>query len=70
MADGQIAFPGALKLQDVDKSGIVDLDDVVDLGEVQAKHTGGFSLMVIIKILILELISLIRLEEKYIMLLQ
>lgn len=44
MADGQIAFPGALKLQDVDKSGIVDLDDVVDLGEVQAKHTGGFSL--------------------------
>ena len=29
---GQIAFPGALKLQDVDKSGIVDLDDVVDLG--------------------------------------
>ena len=42
MADGQIAFPGALKLQDVDKSGIVDLDDVVDLGEVQAKHTGGF----------------------------
>ena len=44
VADGQIAFPGALKLQDVDKSGIVDLDDVVDLGEVQAKHTGGFSL--------------------------
>ena len=35
VADGQIAFPGALKLQDVDKS---------DLGEVQAKHTGGFSL--------------------------
>ena len=33
-----------MKLQDVDKSGIVDLDDVVDLGEVQAKHTGGFSL--------------------------
>ena len=31
-----------MKLQDVDKSGIVDLDDVVDLGEVQAKHTGGF----------------------------
>lgn len=44
VADGQIAFPGALKLQDIDKSGIVDLDDVVDLGEVQAKHTGGFSL--------------------------
>lgn len=35
VADGQIAFPGALKLQDVDKSGIVDLDDVVDLGEVK-----------------------------------
>ena len=62
---------GALKLQDVDKSGIVDLDDVVDLGEVQAKHTGGFSLNGNYKkILILELISLIRLEEKYIMLLQ
>ncbi|WP_455663922.1 SusC/RagA family TonB-linked outer membrane protein [Phocaeicola sp.] len=44
IAEGQIAFPGALKLQDIDKSGIVDLDDVVDLGEVQAKHTGGFSL--------------------------
>lgn len=44
VAKGQIAFPGALKVEDVDGSGVADLDDIVNIGEVQAKHTGGFSL--------------------------
>lgn len=44
LASGQIAFPGAIKLRDVDGNGKVDADDVTDLGEVTPKHTGGFSL--------------------------
>lgn len=44
LANGQIAFPGAIKLRDVDKSGKVDNSDVTDLGEITPKHTGGFNL--------------------------
>lgn len=44
LAKDQKAFPGAVKLRDVDGSGSVDELDVVDLGEVTPKHTGGFNL--------------------------
>jgi len=39
---GQSAFPGALKLADIDGSGKVDTDDVSVIGKVQPHHTGGF----------------------------
>ena len=42
-ADGQTAFPGMIRLQDVDGSGTVDNADVTNIGEIMAKHTGGFS---------------------------
>lgn len=44
LAKDQKAFPGAIKLRDIDESGLVDENDVVDLGEVTPKHTGGFNL--------------------------
>lgn len=44
LPDGQTAFPGAPKFQDVDKSGTVDLDDATCLGEVMPRHTGSFQL--------------------------
>lgn len=40
---GQTAIPGMVKFEDTDKNGVVDLSDAVELGETQAKHTGGFS---------------------------
>lgn len=42
--DGCAAFPGAIKLHDADANGTVDEGDVVDLGEITPKHTGGFNL--------------------------
>lgn len=42
LAAGQQAFPGALKLKDLDNSGTVDEGDVSELGEIQPHHTGGF----------------------------
>ena len=46
VADGQNAFPGALKLRNLnpEEDNLVDSDDVADLGEVMPKHTGGFNL--------------------------
>lgn len=44
LPQGQSAFPGAAKFVDVDNSGRVTLDDATELGEVMARHTGGFSL--------------------------
>lgn len=44
VAKGQVAFPGALKLEDANKDGMVDVGDVTSIGEIQAKHTGGFAL--------------------------
>jgi len=44
LADGQNAFPGALKLRNVNGDDIVDTEDVTDLGSVNPKHTGGFNL--------------------------
>lgn len=42
--DGCSAFPGAIKLRDADGNGTVDEADVVDLGEVTPKHTGGLNI--------------------------
>lgn len=42
--DGCSAFPGAIKLRDTDKNGVVDENDAVDLGEITPKHTGGFNI--------------------------
>ena len=42
--EGQTAFPGCVKYKDLDDSGTVDLDDVTNIGELIAKHTGSFSL--------------------------
>lgn len=39
---GQSAFPGALKIKDTHKDGIINEEDVVELGNVMAHHTGGF----------------------------
>ncbi|WP_321322653.1 TonB-dependent receptor [Labilibaculum sp.] len=44
VADGQNAFPGAIKLKDVDKSGTVDAEDYTELGEATPKHTGSINL--------------------------
>jgi hypothetical protein len=41
--DGQTAFPGMLRLQDLDGSGVVDNADVTNIGEIMAHHTGGFN---------------------------
>ena len=45
-ATGQNAFPGAVKLHNMNPSedNVVDSKDVTDLGEVTPKHTGGFNL--------------------------
>ena len=40
----QTAYPGCLKITDMDGNKVIDLDDVVDLGSVVAEHTGGFGL--------------------------
>lgn len=42
VAAGQNAFPGAIKLKDLNRDGIVDSDDEGIIGELQAHHTGGF----------------------------
>jgi len=45
-AAGQNAFPGAVKLHNMnpDEDNVVDSKDITDLGEVTPKHTGGFNL--------------------------
>ncbi|WP_120272316.1 TonB-dependent receptor [Mangrovibacterium diazotrophicum] len=43
LADGQIAFPGAVKFKDVTGDGIVNSDDATEIGNTMPKHTGGFS---------------------------
>ena len=42
-ADGQLAFPGMLKLKDVDGSETVDLGDATVIGKTLPEHTGGFN---------------------------
>ena len=41
---GQGAFPGCAKFEDVDGSGVVNLDDVTEIAELMPRHTGGFSI--------------------------
>ncbi len=40
----QSAFPGVMKLKDLDGDGVVNEKDVTVIGEMSPKHTGGFSL--------------------------
>ena len=44
LADDQTAFPGAMKLRDVNGDGEVNESDVVPLGNINAPHTGGFNI--------------------------
>lgn len=44
LPEGQKAFPGAIKLRDLDGNGVADTDDVTDLGEIAHPHTGGVNL--------------------------
>ncbi|WP_205461870.1 TonB-dependent receptor [Mangrovibacterium lignilyticum] len=44
VADGQNAFPGAIKLKDITEDGEVNTDDYTDLGEAMPKHTGSVNL--------------------------
>lgn len=39
----QNAFPGAVKFEDVNGDGVVDLNDCVVLAETSPKHSGGFT---------------------------
>ncbi|MCR4773367.1 MAG: TonB-dependent receptor [Prevotella sp.] len=42
--DGQTAFPGMAKYVDTDGSGTVDSKDITKIGDMVAKHTGGFNI--------------------------
>ena len=42
-AEGQTAVPGMPKFEDTDGNGVVNVDDKTILGEMMAKHTGGFT---------------------------
>ena len=43
-AEGQLAYPGMPKFKDLDGSGKLDLSDETIVGEMMAKHSGGFTL--------------------------
>ena len=43
LPEGQKAFPGMAKFEDVDKDGVVTTDDATIVGRAQAKLTGGFN---------------------------
>jgi TonB-linked SusC/RagA family outer membrane protein len=40
----QNAFPGMAKFEDVNGDGIVNTDDMTDIGHAMPKHTGGFNI--------------------------
>lgn len=42
--EGQTAFPGMYKFEDVDGSGTVTSEDVTVIGKTKPKHTGGFNI--------------------------
>ncbi|MBN2166473.1 MAG: TonB-dependent receptor [Marinilabiliaceae bacterium] len=44
LAQGQKAFPGCAKFEDVSEDGVVDNDDVTNIGYTMPEHTGGFVL--------------------------
>ena len=43
LPEGQKAFPGMAKFEDVDKDGVVTTDDATIVGRAQPKLTGGFN---------------------------
>ncbi|MDM1292715.1 TonB-dependent receptor [Sphingobacterium sp. N143] len=43
---GQTAYPGVVKYKDLDNSGYIDDKDLTVIGDMNAKHTGGFNLNV------------------------
>ena len=43
-AEGQLAYPGMPKFKDLDGNGKLDLSDETIVGEMMAKHSGGFTL--------------------------
>lgn len=44
LPEGQTAFPGMMKIRDVNGDGSITVDDYTDLGEIYARHTGAFAL--------------------------
>ena len=44
LADGQTAFPGCVKFEDVTGDGMVNDEDATYIGETMPRHTGGFTL--------------------------
>jgi hypothetical protein len=42
--NGQTAYPGVIKMKDVNKDGVVDINDAGIIGDMNPKHTGGFSI--------------------------
>ena len=43
-AEGQTAFPGMVKFEDVNGDGVVNDDDATVIGKTQPHHTGGFNI--------------------------
>jgi hypothetical protein len=43
--DGQTAFPGMVKFEDVNGDGVIDDSDATVIGKTQPHHTGGFNIM-------------------------
>lgn len=41
---GQVAYPGVIKFKDMNKDGLINESDVTVIGDMNPKHTGGFSL--------------------------
>ncbi|MBQ6209564.1 MAG: TonB-dependent receptor [Prevotella sp.] len=44
LPEGQIAFPGVMKFEDTDGSGVVNEDDACVIGHTMPQHTGGFNI--------------------------
>ena len=44
-AEGQNAFPGMVKFEDVDGNGVIDDGDATVIGKAQPHHTGGFNIL-------------------------
>lgn len=42
--DGQQAYPGMPKFEDIDGNGVIDNLDYVEIGNMVPKHTGGFNI--------------------------
>lgn len=43
-AVSQVAFPGMVKFEDVNGDGLVNTDDMTEIGQAMPKHTGGFNI--------------------------